>query len=1784
MKNEGINTEVSAGKANLKYRQSSRMKKRQTSGLMRKIFLLFTALFALATAAGAATYTVTTTADSGAGSLRQAITDANASGVSATINFAITGGIPYVINLSTPLPPVTVPTAIDGYTQSGSIKPGATWPAKIMVQLQGNGTGNGLEFTTAAAGSSVKGLSVVGFGNDVDHAGIYIAAPNVTVAGNLIGLKTDGTALANSIGVLCAGADNVVVGGATPDCRNVISGNTYEGVTFVPVGINLDNFASGELVQNNYVGTNVYGTAAIGNGTHGVDFDGANSSSILDNVIGGSGQYGIGCDATYSTSSTIPKIHDVTIMRNRIGIGVNGEDIGNGKAGIMVINAYNIIIGSSVANANIICYNENGVVVLDYPAGTTSHTYDVAITYNRIYNNDNLGIDLSTNSAQLLPDGVTLNDAGDGDTGPNELQNFPVITEAYVKDGILTITGSIDTDQANANLIIVFFRNPKGIITPETNGYGESYVRIGLIQVTTDASGDAVFTANYPASTVDGEGQANYGDNIVAFSRGHNNQTSEFSKFYVVTAVPDEVCASSTTPVTYTVPPVEGATSYTWTVPSGATFTGQGTNTVSVNWSAVAVGTYEITVKAVNSCGESIATAMPVNIVSCSTDLAITKSANPDPVTKGGTLTYTLTVTNTGTNAIAAQNVVVNDVLDMRLTFVSATPSVGTWTAPNWTIGTLPAGAAATLQIITTVQQSANNPTANTATVTSSTPDPNTINNTATTSTEVGNVLSMSCPPAANYDCSLQVAAHATDYNSFVAAGGAVNGGKTPYTVTWVSDVKSNETCLNQFTITRTYRVTDDQASTDECSQIITVNDQTPPTITCPSATIVDCAGLIPVAATDYASFVAQGGSASDNCTGAVTITHVIDEVTNQTCGNRYTLTRTYRATDLCGNSTDCQQVITINDQTPPELTAPVDVSISCDASTDPDFTGRPVITSDNCGDSNNTATYTDVITPGTCSNSYSIARTWIVSDQCGNYTEHVQTITVTDNTNPVITCPGNQIKDNDAGECTYAASATEFDPVSATDNCGVKSVNYTLTGVTTGTGSNSLAGVVFNKGVTTVTWTITDNCDHTSECSFTVTVNDTEKPTITPPADIIHAPDPYMNYATVTNIGTPLTSDNCSVASVVSNAPSDNHYTIGNTTVIWTVTDGSGNVTTTTQTITVTPPTAYYWTGNTSTDWNTASNWVAGLIPVYNSDVVFATTGNYGTAAARDLVVPAGFVMTINDLTNASANNLIVPAGSTLNVTGVVTGSSSPTDAAKIQIRATPSASTTTPNGTFIINCEAQSTSGNPDVFVTVDLYAKGFQDTETTWKDLIPGSPTYNQDFKASYHWQHFGVPVESVQANPTFYGSYLRRYFENYNGTNTQYYQKWKDLTNDSILYAFRGYEITQVAAKTYSIAGKLQYCDKNLELTRSAPLITGTGTGTTGTGDTNINNLRYGLGQNIFGNSYTASIDINSLTFPDQVEPTVYLYNTGRFTDWAQTETNDGLNDGTTLAAGQYTSIPKETASAIYDGRIPSLNGFLLLHRGSFPYYESASDEPVTMALPYANSLVTNTRPQTAPRKPLSYLRVSLASKSTRDNLWLFSQPGTTDKLDDGWDGRKFFGTPTAFIYTENADGPMQVNADKTIDGTVLSFYANSDTEYTLTLTKSDLDEYSDLQLIDLRTRKAVPLIENITTYHFTADSRGNVERRFIIANSANIDLSSDNFSLLHGYVKDNSRLVITNYTAKKGIVNLFDISGKRFISKDMPVSVSEIPVTLEPGVYILDMQADDKRETIKLIIK
>lgn len=581
-------------------------------------------------------------------------------------------------------------------------------------------------------------------------------------------------------------------------------------------------------------------------------------------------------------------------------------------------------------------------------------------------------------------------------------------------------------------------------------------------------------------------------------------------------------------------------------------------------------------------------------------------------------------------------------------------------------------------------------------------------------------------------------------------------------------------------------------------------------------------------------------------------------------------------------------------------------------------------------------------------------------------------------------------------------------------------------------------------------------------------------------------------------------------------------------------------------------------WTGITSTDFNTNSNWTMGIVPVNGDDIVFATVANNnGNPAVNNLIIPTGTEKIINNLTNASGKALVVPAETGVIVNGIVSGFETSPD--KLQLLAEADKA----NGTFIAlnNC-------GTTILGTVQLYAKGKKGNPVTWTDNIAGSPTIGVQFTSSYQWQFFGVPVETVKASPTFDGSFLRRYNETINNTtgnngNGSYYYKWEKLNNSSDLTAFTGYEITQNNPTIYTLKGKLQLCDHTIKLQRTAVEVPGST-------DTNEANKRYGLGQNIFGNSFTAAIPVKDLTFPDNVEKTVYLYNTGSFAEWAA-----GSISENTTTAGAYLSIPYNTSAAL-DVQIPSMQGFLLLHTGTFGSF-------IDMSLPYAK-LTKNLKPQTAPRAALSFLSVELDSKTTRDQLWLFSQEETTAGFDNGWDGRKFFGTPTAFIYTENADGPMQVNTDKTIDGSVLCFYANDDTDYTLKLTKSNLANYPDLKLIDLVTRTVISLTGDITTYRFTADNKGNVVRRFIVANSAFIDFNSEKFKYLDGYIMNNNRLIVTNLTPHDGTLHLYDISGRTILSRNISPAVTEIPVQLPTGIYILKLQSGGKSETIKLMIK
>ncbi len=375
-----------------------------------------------------------------------------------------------------------------------------------------------------------------------------------------------------------------------------------------------------------------------------------------------------------------------------------------------------------------------------------------------------------------------------------------------------------------------------------------------------------------------------------------------------------------------------------------------------------------------------------------------------------------------------------------------------------------------------------------------------------------------------------------------------------PVTVIHLSDVISNQTCANRYTITRTYRATDVCGNFAQCTQIITVNDQTPPTLTCPAPITVSCASAVPAPNTSLVTGV------SDNCGGAVTVTHVGDVITNQTCANRYTITRTYRATDVCGNFAQCTQIITVNDQTPPTLTCPAPVTVSCVSAVPAPNPASVTGVSDNCVGTVTVTYQGDVISNQTCTNRFTITRTYRATDVCGNFAECTQIITVNDQTPPVITCPANITV-----SCASDVPLPNIASVTASDNCvGPVTVTHVSDVI-----SNQTCA---NRYTVTRTYRATDACGNFAECTQIITVNDQTPPTIICPANVTvscASAVPAVDISTVSGV-----SDNCGgpvsvthVSDVISGQTCTNRFTITRT---YRATDVCGNFAQCTQIITV--------------------------------------------------------------------------------------------------------------------------------------------------------------------------------------------------------------------------------------------------------------------------------------------------------------------------------------------------------------------------------------------------------------------------------------------------------------------------------------------------------------------------------------------------------------------------------------------------------------------------------------
>lgn len=358
-------------------------------------------------------FNVTSTADAGPNTLRQAILDANSSPNPGTIKFNIATPCPAVISLATTLPHITSPIIIDGYTQGGSAAntDADASNAKLCVLLKpASGTlGNALLVPSTGAASAslvVRGLGFGGFGQSV----MLLGGSNHVIAGNQFGGSVAGVSLpgaalqAISVGVNAGGS--LVVGGVSVADRNVIGGGAGYGINVQSTVVSTPDLCR---IVNNLIGVAANGITPVPNFT-GIGLGGSGCTVSSNRIVGNSQ------DAILINGGS-----GNVIQNNILGVDVNGNGIFNSGAGVHITAGNNNVIGTSAASnitgllfSNTIRFMADGGVLATAGSGNS-------IRSNLIYDNGATGGGMDIDLGVVGP---TANDPGDTDTGPNLLQNF----------------------------------------------------------------------------------------------------------------------------------------------------------------------------------------------------------------------------------------------------------------------------------------------------------------------------------------------------------------------------------------------------------------------------------------------------------------------------------------------------------------------------------------------------------------------------------------------------------------------------------------------------------------------------------------------------------------------------------------------------------------------------------------------------------------------------------------------------------------------------------------------------------------------------------------------------------------------------------------------------------------------------------------------------------------------------------------------------------------------------------------------------------------------------------------------------------------------------------------------------------------------------------------------------------------------------------------------------------------------------------------------------------------
>jgi len=391
-----------------------------------RALLVGSGCFSFLTHALGETLTVTNNLDSGPGSLRQAILDANAAGGLDTITFQIPGNAPFAISPTSPLPALTDPVTIDATTQPGYV-------SQPVVELIGSGAGiSTVGLRLGGSGSNtVRGLAI----NRFDADGIRLESSGNVIQGNYIGTDVTGSVARGNgqYGVFVWNVSSNLIGGTTSAERNVFSGGNETGVYILN--------GTGNTVQGNHIGVNATGNAALNNRNNGITLFTSTANTIggaspgAGNLVSGNTGSGINLNSSTTTENVI--------QGNFIGVNASGSSaIPNLGDGITFNSApANLVGGTNLAERNVVSGNGKAGILLN---GTATRLNVLA---GNFIGTDASGLMKLGNALA----GVTVTGGSSNQIG-SPLPSGGNVISGNLQDGIFIATNSVG-NRVQGNLI-----------------------------------------------------------------------------------------------------------------------------------------------------------------------------------------------------------------------------------------------------------------------------------------------------------------------------------------------------------------------------------------------------------------------------------------------------------------------------------------------------------------------------------------------------------------------------------------------------------------------------------------------------------------------------------------------------------------------------------------------------------------------------------------------------------------------------------------------------------------------------------------------------------------------------------------------------------------------------------------------------------------------------------------------------------------------------------------------------------------------------------------------------------------------------------------------------------------------------------------------------------------------------------------------------------------------------------------------------------------------------------